>query len=311
MFSRSIRSIGLLLFLAGFLFQTHAVLAAPVAVVEFQEGSGDGEFGVSDRVASDGPIVGPAAVQAIPEGMAVLDSVNARIVKLDANGGIAKTITLPRGSYTDLAATADGKLWTINTESRSAFIVFGDSVEEQFKLTAGEGFPTQIDSLVAVDDALVAADYATARLYWFGFDGTPARVASWPTALGIVADANGNICFLALGNEDLYERFVRVDKAGNATEIKVEGTALDGARLLGFLPDGKAVACGYASREPLARQLFSIGADGRTTPLETIPTPGGLLQANRMGMIIGRSAWLNLSPINTNNVVFAKFDLAP
>ena len=311
MFSRSIQCLGFLLFLLCFLFQSPATHAAPASVVEFQEGGGDSEFGVSDRIASAGPIVGPASVQAIPGGMAVLDSVNCRIVNLDENGSITKTIKLPKGSYTDLAATSDGKLWTIDTDSRAVFIIFGDSVEEQFKLPVKEGFPTQVDSLVAVDDALVAADYATARLYWFGFDGTPARTASWPTALGIVADANGNICFLALGNEDLYERFVRIDKAGNAVEIKVDGAALDGARLLGFLPDGRAVAGGYISREPLVRQLFAIGADGRATVIETIPTPGGLLQANRMGVIIDTSAWLNLSPINTTKVVFARFDLVP
>lgn len=308
---RSLCGIGIFLFLSCFALMIQPALAAPAAVIEFPEGAGDGEFGVSSRVASDGPIVGPAALQAVPDGFAILDGINSRIVKLAGEGNIAGAIQLPGGSYTDLAGTPEGKLWTIDTDSRTVYCVPGDAAEEQFRLPPGDGFPKQIDGIAVLADALVAADYATAQLYWFGFDGTLLKTASWPTALGITSDANGNVCFLGLGDDDLYDRFIRVDTAGNAKEIKVAGTALDGARLIGFLPDGRAIACGYASREPLARQLFSIGSDGKTSPLETIPTPGGLLQANRMGIVIGTSVWLNLSPITSPKVVFARFDLEP
>ncbi|HEY9069340.1 MAG TPA: hypothetical protein VIV61_03730 [Candidatus Ozemobacteraceae bacterium] len=311
MMARFLRTIGILTSIAVALATAGSALAAPAQTAEFQEGTGDAEFGVSARLASDGPVVGPASLQAVPGGLAILDSVNARIVRLDTEGRVVATIGLPAGEYTDLAALPDGRLWTIESGKRAASIVIGETVEEQFTLPRQEGYPVQFDGLLALEDGLVVADYATARLYWFGFDGTPVRNATWPTSLGITADANGNVCFLGLGDEDLYNRFTRIDRNGQITELIASGPALDGARLIGFLPDGRAVGCGYASREPLARMLFAIEADGRITPFETIPTPGGLLFANRTGVVADRSAWLNLSPLHTTKVVFARFDLLP
>ncbi|MBP7632777.1 hypothetical protein KBA41_01305 [Candidatus Ozemobacteraceae bacterium] len=311
MLFRTARSIGLLFMLSCSILAVQALSAAPASVIEFPEGAGEGELGVTTRLASEGPVVGPVSLQPIPDGIAVLDGINSRIVKLDAEGKQTGSLPLPKGSYTDLAATSDGKLWTIETDSRATCCAFGEVVEEQFRLPSEDGFPKQIDGLVALPEALVVADYATAKLYWFGFDGTSIKTASWPTALGITAGPDGSLCFLALGDDDLYNRLVKIDTAGSSSETVVQGTALDGARLLGFLPDGRAVGCGYASREPLARQLFTIEADGKTTPLETIPTPGGLLFANRMGIVGNGSAWLNLSPLTAPKVVFTRYDLNP
>ncbi|HOY65642.1 MAG TPA: hypothetical protein PLP29_02075 [Candidatus Ozemobacteraceae bacterium] len=309
MMTRFLRRSGILTGIAAFLAFAGTGLAEPAQIAEFQEGTGEAEFGVSARIASDGPVVGPASLQAIPGGLAVLDSVNARIVKLDTEGKVTATVGLPAGSYTDLAALPDGRLWTIESNTRTASIIIGEAVEEQFRLPPQDGHPIQIDGLIALEDSLVVADYATSRLYWYGFDGTPLKNATWPTSLGIAADANGNVCFLGLDDADCYSRFTRIDRNGRVTELIASGPALDGARLLGFLPDGRAVACGYASREPLARMLFAIEADGRVTPFETIPTPGGLLFAQRAGVVADRSAWLNLSPLHTSKVVFARFDL--
>lgn len=311
MFFRNARSLVFLLIVSCSILVPQALFAAPAAVIEFPEGAGEGEFGVTTRLASEGPVVGPVSLQPVPDGIAILDGVNSRIVKLDAEGKPAGSVSLPKGSYTDLAATSDGKLWTIETGSRAACCVFGETAEEQFRLPSGDGFPKQFDGLVALPDALVVADFATANLYWIGFDGTSLKTASWPTALGIAAGPDGSLCFLALGDDDFYNRFVKIDKAGASTETVIQGTALDGARLIGFLPDSRAVACGYASREPLARQLFTIEADGKTTSLETVPTPGGLLFANRMGIVINGSAWLNLSPITAPKIVFTRYDLNP
>ncbi len=311
MYFRNARSMGLVLVLACSIFASRVLLAAPASVHEFPEGPGEGEFGVSTRLASEGPVVGPVSLQPIPDGIAILDGINSRIVKLDPEGKPAASLPLPKGSYTDLAATADGKLWTIETDSRAVCCAFGDAVEEQFRLPSEDGFPKQIDGLVALPEALVVADYATANLYWFGFDGTPIKTASWPTALGITAGPDASLCYLAFGDDDLYNRFVKIDTTGASSETVIRGTALDGARLIGFLPDGRAVACGYVSREPLARQVFAIEADGKTTPLETIPTPGGLLFANRMGIVSNGSVWLNFSPLTAPKVIFTRYDLNP
>lgn len=311
MFFHNARPIGFLLILSCSILAAQVLFAAPASVFEFQEGAGEGEFGVSTRLASEGPVVGPVSLQPVPDGIAILDGINSRIVKLDAEGKSAGSVSLPKGSYTDLAAASDGKLWTIETDARAACCAFGETAEEQFRLPSEEGFPKQIDGLVALPEALVVADYATAKLYWFGFDGTPIKTASWPTALGITAGPDASLCFLALGDDDLYNRFVKIDTTGASSETFVQGTALDGARLLGFLPDGRAVACGYVSREPLARQVFAIEPDGKTTPFETIPTPGGLLFANRMGIVSNGSVWLNLSPLAAPKVVFTRYDLNP
>lgn len=311
MMFRNARPMGLALVLACSIFTLQALFAASAPIFEFPEGAGEGEFGVSTRLESEGPVVGPVSLQPLPDGIAVLDGINSRIVKLDTEGKPAGSIALPRGSYTDLAATSDGKLWTIETDARAVCCVIGETAEEQFRLPSEEGFLKQIDGLVALPEALVVADYATAKLYWFGFDGTPVKTASWPTALGIAAGPDASLCFLALGDDDLYSRSVRIDKTGASSETVIQGTALDGARLLGFLPDGRAVACGYGSREPLTRQVFTIEADGKTTPLETIPTPGGLLFSNRMGTVSNGSVWLNLSPLTAPKVVFTRYDLIP
>ncbi|HOT26888.1 MAG TPA: hypothetical protein PLU72_01790 [Candidatus Ozemobacteraceae bacterium] len=308
---RNARPLRLALVLACSIFVSQAVFAASASVFEFPEGAGEGEFGVSARLASEGPVVGPVSLQPIPDGIAVLDGINSRIVKLDAAGKPVGSVILPKGSYTDLAATSDGKLWTIETDARAVCCALGDTAEVQFRLPSEDGFPKQIDGLVALPEALVVADYATAKLYWFGFDGTPIKTVPWPTALGIAAGPDASLCFLALGDDDLYDRFVRIDGTGASSETVIRGTALDGARLLGFLPDGRAAACGYVSREPLARQVFAIEADGNTTPLETIPTPGGLLFSNRIGIVSNGAVWLNLSPLAAPKVVFSRYDLIP
>jgi len=246
-----------------------------------------------------------------PGGWAILDGVNSRIVRLDPQGKTQAVIDLPKGLYKDLAVGTDGRLWTIETEKRTALAVTGSEAAELFALPAGEGQPRWVDGLTVAGSSLVVGDFQTESLYWFSFAGKLQGAASWPTALSLVADAAGQVCCLALGEDDRYERLVRLTPTGVATETRIEGEALEGARLLGFLPDGRPVGVGILKTEPLTRQLFTITGAGVATPVSTIPTPGGLLFATRPGLVASTTVWLNLSQLKDPILRFGTFEIAP
>lgn len=293
------------------LFAGTSVSAAPALLVEFPEGSGTQELGVSSRVATSGPVLGPLAITAVADGMAVLDTVNSRVVNLDASGKLTGSVPLPDGTYKDLAVASSGTLWTINEENRAVIRIADGTGEKRCTIASGAGFPEQFDALAIDGDALVIGDFSTGALYWVSFDGNLLSVASWPTSLGIVASASGEIACLALGEDDRYENLIRIDRTGRVQSMKIEGECLDAARLIGFLPDGRPLGIGILTREPLARQVFAIDPTGLAVPLETIPHRDPLLLSTRPGTLAGSSVWINLSLLSGKTVIFGRFDLNP
>lgn len=292
------------------LLMTSSVGAAPALYVEFQEGSSSLALGVTSRVATSGPVIGPLAMIGVPGGMAILDTVNTRVVGLDPAGKILGSVGIPSGFYKDLAVMPNGRLWTIDEENRAAIRLSGGTVDKPFSIATGSGFPEQFDSLAIDGEALVIGDFATRALYWFAADGTLVRTASWPTSLGIVATSTpSRVAFLALGEDDRYDTLVQIDRNGRASAVKVDGEALDGARLIGFLPDGRPAGLGILSREPLVRQVFAIDATGLAIPLATIPLKEPLLLSLRPAVLVGWSCWINLSSIFSKKVVVGRFDL--
>ncbi|MFZ2956720.1 MAG: hypothetical protein WA705_07500 [Candidatus Ozemobacteraceae bacterium] len=279
--------------------------AGPASSFSFSVGSGDGAFGV--LTSPEGPEAGPVALIPSGNGLVVLDGVNSRLVRIDEEGKLKREIPLPMGNFKDLARTSDGTIWVADEKGRDVYQVAGGSVRKAFSVTTGDGFPRQFDALTAVGDDLAIGDFASLSLYRFSHDGKLLLIASWPVSLSVVADAKGNLCCLGFSEEDVYNRFIRIDAAGKMEETRIKGEGLTGARLLGFLPDGRGVGFGISNQEPFRRALFIIESNGTCSTIDTIDTP--LLLATRSGAVEKNSVWVNASPISGGRVLFYRYEV--
>ena len=297
--------------LAMLLVALVAILALPPLraalddVLGFPFGSGSGEFGVSPA-GTDGPREGPLALLVSGgDGLLVLDSRNQRVVQLDAAGAVKRSVLLPVGRYKDLARDAAGRVWVADEENRAVRCIEKGVLQKGFKVEGQPGLPVQFDALACAGDDLYVGDFATRGLYAFAADGHLRLAASWPLALGLCADREGRVCFLAAGEDERHERLVRRAADGKTSEVLVRGSALLGARLLGFLGDGRGVGCGLVSYEPLVRELFVIAADGRATAVATLTTP--LLFATRPGAVASDAVWFNVTGLAADRLELRRF----
>lgn len=296
------------LFLLGtFVFCSIFLFGGPVASLQFEVGAGKGNFGIFRS--DEGPETGPAAVIPSGNGLVVFDPVNAKLVRLDDQGRWISEITLEKGVYKDVARTVDGRLWMADERSRTVFRAAAGGIERAFPLPETASFPVQFDLVVGGADELVIADFSSRRAYWVGLDGVSRAMASLPMCLTLVSDSQGRIAGLCpLNDEDEeYSHLFRISRDGKRFVTKVSGAALQGARLLGFLADGRAVGFGVASQEPFRRELFVIDEKGKTTLLDTIATP--LLFATRFGFVEKNLIWLNVSPIGGNRILFYRYEV--
>lgn len=297
----------LLLVMVGLVGSATASPASPTTLMwEFAIGSGPREFGLASP--TEGPRAGPPALLGDANGAWVLDAVNLRLIRLDNAGTLVKSLPLPPDRYGDAISDAQGKVIMLGEETRTVYRLTDSGIVSMFKIPEGPELPMQLDLLALGTDSLLIGDYATRSIFRFDFSGNLRVAGPLATTLTLAPGPGARWSCLALGPEGAYNRLLAGTFPDRLKELIISGPGFEGARLLGFLPDGRAVVLGCASVSPLVLELFLVAPNGTQTSIETFLD--GFLFARRYGTLTGSVLWLMTSPLDGSRIVIRRYQFA-
>ncbi|NLI77000.1 MAG: hypothetical protein GX442_11235 [Candidatus Riflebacteria bacterium] len=252
--------------------------------------------------------LGPQAFRVAGADTWIADSLQGRILRVDATGKVTATLqVVPKGTPAmlgDLAVVRDGKgnttgLWTVNRHTQEVTLISPEGKVVR-TVTHTPGFLDVLRLEAGPSGNLYVGDQGHGKVFVFGPDGKPVRDLPW-TGGGFCLDAAERLHLLTWDQSAGKGSLASFDPAGKPLGEKPLQMALPGQpQVWAVTPAGEVVVT-FAKEglPPGTRQLARFKLTGEVVAAQEIPVPDGM---NRFLDLAGDgSLWLGQ----------ADFDAAP